>query len=185
MSNKGLIESKLMSAVRAGHLWSVVDALNEGADIEEPDIHGSSGLPLRTACFDGNLALVRELLTRGANPNAPASDGPGAPLRLALRRGHEDVAALLLQHGATQSPETGIARIAATPAASVGSCTPDIGNLIEFTPSQVLFAASTDDHDTDTSTDFGTETKALAADLLFLEETEHSPTLPAKDPARR
>ena len=76
MTNKGSTASKLIAAIRAGRLNGVINALDDGADIEEPDMHGSRGLPLRTACFEGNLAIVRELLTYGANPNAAASHGP-------------------------------------------------------------------------------------------------------------
>ena len=84
MTVKSFTTNKLIDAIRAGSLSGVLTALNDGGDIEMPDMHGCSGLPLRTACFEGNLAIVRELLNRGANPNAIASDGPGAPLRLAL-----------------------------------------------------------------------------------------------------
>lgn len=100
MTVKGFAENKLIDAIHAGSLSGVLNALDDGADIEMPDMHGCNGLPLRTACFEGNLAIVRELLNRGANPNAVASDGPGAPLRLALRKGHQDIVDLLLLTGA-------------------------------------------------------------------------------------
>jgi hypothetical protein len=100
VSGKIFAPSPLVAAIRAGRLSGVVSALDDGADIEEADIHGCSGLPLRTACFEGDIAIVRELLRYGATPNAMATDGPGAPLRLALRSGHPEVAALLLQYGA-------------------------------------------------------------------------------------
>ena len=100
MTVKGFTTNKLIDAIHANSLSAVLDALDDGDDIEMPDMHGCSGLPLRAACFEGNLAIVRELLNRGANPNAIASDGPCAPLRLALRKGHQDIADLLLQKGA-------------------------------------------------------------------------------------
>ncbi|HSG23577.1 MAG TPA: hypothetical protein VLA64_11550 [Azonexus sp.] len=80
--------TNLMMAIRAGLLDGVINAIAMGADIEEADMHGFAGLPLRTACFEGNLAIVRELLNHGADINAIAGDGPSAPLRLAKRGKH-------------------------------------------------------------------------------------------------
>jgi hypothetical protein len=99
MASNGLSSSALIEAIRAGSLSGVISALEGGEDIEMPDMHGYLGLPLRTACFSGNPAIVRELLSRGAKPDAIASDGPGAPLRLALRNGHQEIVDLLLNHG--------------------------------------------------------------------------------------
>lgn len=92
--------SKLVEAIRNGRLDQLISALDEGADIEEADIHGFAGLPLRTACFAGHVPIIRELLARGANVNACTADGAGAPLRLALRAGHTEIAALLLSRAA-------------------------------------------------------------------------------------
>jgi hypothetical protein len=100
VSAKTFAPSKLISAIRAGRLSGVIAAIDDGCAIEEADIHGCSGLPLRTACFEGDIAIVRELLRGGADVNAMAADGPGAPIRLALRAGHSEIAALLVQHGA-------------------------------------------------------------------------------------
>lgn len=170
MTIYGIQASQLIEAIRSGRLVSVINAIDDGAQIDEPDIHGFSGLPLRTACFTGNLAIVRELLSHGANPNAPASDGPGAPLRLALRCRHFDVAALLLQAGAIV-PDG----ITVDPAVYAISCAPlaiDLGaptlpvpadnNLIEF--------EAVEAHNDEPGIDFGTQTNALGTDLLFLEE---------------
>jgi len=95
----------LIEAIRANSLHRVVSALDENSDIEAPDIHGYRGLPLRTACFVGNTPIVRELISRGANLDAPTADGPGAPLRLAMRAGHSEIAALLLAHNAQIPPD--------------------------------------------------------------------------------
>lgn len=100
MGIKSLGVSPLMEAIRANSLHRVIDALENGADVEEKDIHGFAGLPLRTACFVGNVPIIRELLNNGADVNAPTGDGPGAPLRAALRGGHNEIAALLLAHDA-------------------------------------------------------------------------------------
>jgi hypothetical protein len=207
MTAKRFTPNKLIDAIHAGSLSGVLNALDDGADIEMPDMHGSRGLPLRTACFAGNLAIVRELLNRGANPNAIASDGPGAPLRLALRKGYQDVADLLVQKGAklledvTPLPKTRDALLpneVVTP--SLPEAKPD--NILEFSPSDIrppaadtidtlspeskpgnLIEFSTSDtllptDDAETTAHFGTDTSLLSMDLLFLEENEHPDASP-------
>lgn len=170
MTTYGLQPSQLIEAIRSGSLIRVINAIDDGGEVDEPDVHGFPGLPLRTACFTGNLAIVRELLSHGANPNAAASDGPGAPLRLALRCKHYDVAALLLQAGAIVpegiSVDPAVYAISCAPLAIEASApslpaSPD-SNIIEFSPSEITF----DDPDQD----FGIQTNALGTDLLFLEE---------------
>lgn len=182
MTAKAPPQSKLISAIRAARLSGVVIALDDGADLEETDVHGHRGLPLRTACFEGNLAIVRELLIRGADPNASAADGASAPLRLALRRGHHEIAALLIQEGARPPagvvipPEVLGIKSIPLPGEAVAPTLPDTpaDNIIEFTPSNLLFRkpeAAT----SEAAEAFGTETKAISADLLFLEENEIPP----------
>ena len=176
MTAKGSSPSKLIAAIRASHLGGVLMALEAGADVNEADMHGYDGLPLRTACFEGNLAIVRELLQHGANPNAGASDGPGAALRLALRRQHQDVVALLLQHGA-QSPDVPSAptitpNIQPEPESIAEADGDTADNLIEFTHSEIKYGKPVDYAPQET---FGTETNALSADLLFLDEEEVPP----------
>lgn len=90
----------LIEAIRANSLHRVASALDDNADIETPDIHGYRGLPLRTACFIGNTPIVRELIRRGADLEAPTAEGNGAPLRLAMRAGHTEIVALLLANNA-------------------------------------------------------------------------------------
>jgi len=202
MTVKGFTRNKLIDAIHSGSLSGVLNALDDGGDIEMPDMHGYSGLPLRTACFEGNLAIVRELLKRGANPDAIASDGPGAPLRLALRKGHQDIADLLLQKGATppdgatlpavilDAPSVALPDEITTPSETK----PD--NIVEFTPSVPPPAAdeaiypplpdgkpgnliefSSSDlplsaDETEAPSYFGTDTSLLSMDLLFLEEDD-------------
>lgn len=207
MTVKSFTTNKLIDAIRAGSLSGVLTALDDGDDIEMPDMHGYSGLPLRTACFEGNLAIVRELLNRGANPNAVTSDGPGAPLRLALRKGHQDIADLLLQKGAM--PLEGVTAPPETPDVSlpdeVVTLTPPDNkpdNIVEFTTSNIprqtaaaidpslpeskpgnLIEFSNSDTfpptgDTEKPSDFGTDTSLLSMDLLFLDENENPDASP-------
>ena len=202
MTVKSFTTNKLIDAIRAGSLNGVLTVLDDGGDIEMPDMHGCSGLPLRTACFAGNLAIVRELLNRGANPNAIASDGPGAPLRLALRKGHQDIADLLLQKGAM--PLAGITITPEAPDVSLpGEVIPPPSpeskpdNIVEFTPANRprptaaaideplpeskpgnLIEFSNSDtfppsDEAEASSHFGTDTNLLSMDLLFLDENEN------------
>ena len=185
MIAKDTAPSKLIAAVRAAHLGNVSLALTEGANVDEPDMHGFAGLPLRTACFKGDLAIVRELLQHGANPDVGTSDGPGGALRLALRCGHKDIAGLLLQHGATIPDglviDPAIIAVRAEPqpeqvAQSVPPTTATAYNMIEFTPSEFRYSTLKDSaKDSETLDIFGTETNTLSADLLFLEENEVPP----------
>lgn len=185
MTANGNTSSKLIDAIHAARLSSVIVALDDGADIEAPDMHGFKGLPLRTACFEGNLAIVRELLTRGADINAAASDGPSAPLRLALRKGHQDIIALLLQQGA-QIPQglslnadhyNGIANplLEDAEVPTLPESQPD-SNIIEFTHHDITDITHPNTFigkdDGDTPSQFGTETNVLSMDLLFMDDSD-------------
>lgn len=135
-------------------------------------MHGFSGLPLRTACFAGNTAIVHDLIKLGADVNAAGSDGPSAPLRLAQRRGHHDIVGLLRQHGA-QAPsdvkapqslpvsELPSLEFPAAPAATGERP----GNLIEFTLPEAMPAAAASP--TADEGDFGEQTRLLSMDLFF------------------
>jgi hypothetical protein len=96
MEKKRFGTSPLIAAIQSKDLSAVQRILDAGAVLEESDIHGYPGLPLRTACFVGDVAITKELIKRGANLNAPTGDGPGAPIRLAMRAGHREIVALLL-----------------------------------------------------------------------------------------
>lgn len=191
MSGNRFTPSKLVSAIRAGRLSGVIAALEDGGDLEEADIHGFRGLPLRTACFEGEISIIRELLRCGADVNAPAADGPGAPLRLALRGGHREVAALLLQSGAEVPPGLEI-----DPAIrnAVGTLVPvavevsvpvlpdkPADNLIEFTPRETPLPTEPElpkaqpaalIEEVNVPACFGTDTNLLTMDLLRQEEED-------------
>lgn len=92
--------SALRRAVEQANLRAVQVALEHGANIEEPDMHGDPGLPLRIACFKGYAAIVFELIRRGANIHAPNGQGPGGPIRMAAKGQHHRIVQLLIAHGA-------------------------------------------------------------------------------------
>lgn len=190
MSAQKFAPSPLVAAIRAGRLSGVVNALDDGADIEEADIHGCSGLPLRTACFEGDIAIVRELLRHGATPNAMAADGPGAPIRLALRSGHPEIAALLLQYGAEPPPGMDI------PASVVKSQgqlpPPDSEAPVPRLPEKPEVPAASDAlaeethpylglaiEEVDVNSCYGTDTNLLTMDLLRSNVEPDSPSPPA------
>ena len=187
MTDKRLASSKLIAAIRENNFSDVISAINEGANIEEADMHGFTGLPLRIACFQGDIEIVRALLQRGADVNAMADDGPGAPLRLARRGGHPEIAELLLQEGATaQSAE----EIAMVPLSRMSHTQPitnavispvtdeaPVDNIIEFTsppPAELI-------EEVDLTACYGLDTNLLTLDLLRLEEQpEEAKPPPAK-----
>jgi ankyrin repeat protein len=88
-------------------LWAIVGQdvaavtllLDHGADVNETTTAGST--PLHKAAVVGNVALVRLLLARGANVNARNSGGQ-TPLTHALFKRHDEVVALLEQHGGSE-----------------------------------------------------------------------------------
>lgn len=94
------MKSALQEAVEAGDLQAVIVALDNGAALDEADMHGHPGLALRMACFLGHADIVRELLQRGADVHAPNAQGAGAPVRVALRCEHYVIVRLLVEHGA-------------------------------------------------------------------------------------
>jgi hypothetical protein len=189
MPHKALQPSKLVAAIRSGRLSGVIRAIEDGADIEEADIHGVCGLPLRTACFEGSMAIVRELLRAGANINAMAIDGPGAPLRLALRGGHGEIAAFLLQNGAETPPGLLIDQAILN---QVGSLSPLPGEApvptlpepalvdsLELTKPALDFAIE----EVEVPSCYGTDTNLLTLDLLEIDEaTADNGPGPSKQP---
>lgn len=175
--------SRLIAAIRAGDRAEVLALLKHGADLEETDMHGFSGLPLRTACFTGNTAIVGDLIKHGADVNAAGSDGPSAPLRLARRRGHDDIFGLLLKHGAlipadVKAPQP-VLNCALPPLEFPASPSPADqrpGNLIEFSlPETIPGAVASAPVD---EGEFGEQTRLLSMDLFF-EQQEAPPPAPS------
>jgi len=181
MSGKNLSPSPLIAAIRSGNLPAVSKALDDGANIEETDMHGQPGLPLRTACFSGDLEIVGELIRRGANINAPGSDGPGMPLRLAQRAHHPEVIALLIKHGAQIPPDVPV-----DPQLLFNTAHLELLPL--DAPAPELPAASTTEaatehfdiiEDIDIPASYGTDTNLLTMELLrFNESSDSAAALP-------
>lgn len=94
------MHSALRRAIEKGNLQTVIAALDHGAIIEEADMHGDSGLPMRIACFKGHAEIVLELIKRGADIHAPNAQGSGGPIRMAARGQHSHIIQLLLAYGA-------------------------------------------------------------------------------------
>ncbi|PKO36313.1 MAG: hypothetical protein CVU33_19105 [Betaproteobacteria bacterium HGW-Betaproteobacteria-6] len=94
------MHSALRRAIEKGNLQAVIAALDHGALIEEADMHGDPGLPMRIACFQGHADIVRELIKRGADIHAPNAQGAGGPIRTAARGKHTHIVELLMEHGA-------------------------------------------------------------------------------------
>lgn len=199
MAVKPFTPSKLITAIRSGLLDEVIAAIASGADIEEPDMHGFVGLPLRTACFAGEIAIVRELLNRGADINAVASDGPGAPLRLAQRGKHQEIIALLLAHGAESMLATPPTTPATTPiealplrpdeafaqqpikAEEAPAARPD--NAIEFTRDEP--EATVNIEEIHMTSSYGIDTNLLTLDLLRMSESEHATVAQPETPGKK
>ncbi|KAB2970700.1 MAG: ankyrin repeat domain-containing protein [Zoogloea sp.] len=87
-------DSALMLASLKGHTEVASLLLGAGADFRHEGWN-----PLLYAAFEGRLAIVDLLLTKGANPNAKAPN-QATPLMFAARNGHEEVVIRLLKAGA-------------------------------------------------------------------------------------
>jgi len=176
MAKQGISPSPLLAAVRAGNLDQVVAALDNGAAIDEADIHGHPGLPLRTACFEGHAAIVAELIRRGADINASAADGPGMPLRLAVRGRQQAIVDLLLAHGA-EAPTGLNLHCEPPPSPQASRPSPPPPWSAEQPPSSIepvknLIPAI---EEVQMTACFGVDTNVLAMDLLRMEENSAPP----------
>jgi RNA polymerase sigma factor (sigma-70 family) len=107
-SRDGSFAERLMSVLRAaaaGDREAVVALLDDDPELLSaagPHPHwGGKPQPLHVAAERGRITVVRELLQRGADPNAANADYDGwSPLHLAVNSGHAATAALLREHGA-------------------------------------------------------------------------------------
>ena len=92
-------DTPLHFAVREGNEAVVRMLLEAGADVESKAIFGWT--PLYRAVDMDSLPLVRMLLDFRADPNI-SIPRRGSCLELAIKRGHEDIAQLLREAGATE-----------------------------------------------------------------------------------
>jgi hypothetical protein len=90
-------ETRLVWAVRSGHLARVRELCDWRADVEATDRYDRA--PLLSASNNGHHEVVRELLSHGANVNAAACNGWTALLESSFF-GHVDVVRVLLAAGA-------------------------------------------------------------------------------------
>ena len=102
-SESEVLGNALHSAATYGHLDIVKALVRAGADVhgrylKNDDTKPTDSIPLCSASKHGHGDIVKYLLTNGANPNIHGSSG--FPLELAARRGHIQVAMILISHGA-------------------------------------------------------------------------------------
>lgn len=87
-------DSALMMASLKGHLGVARILVDRGAPVKQ-----DGWAPLHYAAFEGRDQVVRYLLDKGADKDAPAPNGYTA-LMLAARNGHTEAARILLQDDA-------------------------------------------------------------------------------------
>jgi ankyrin repeat protein len=85
----------LYLAIQRGHTEIAGMLLNAGA---KWDIEADGWTAIQRAAREGNVAVVKELIYRGANPAAPSSVAPPA-LIIAAERGQLPVVSLLVERG--------------------------------------------------------------------------------------
>ena len=92
----------LMCALYANKVHAAWFLLERGADVSVRNLYGST--PLMLASFNGNTDFVRRLIEMGVDINAEAIFAEGeTALTKAKRKGHDDIAALLINAGARHS----------------------------------------------------------------------------------
>lgn len=98
---------KLIAAADQGNLDGVIDALENGADIDgkfEGELSTSNYSALHIAAWKGHEYIVRYLLSKKANIDNPSIGNPKfsgtTPVFLAAQEGHHRIVKLLLAHQA-------------------------------------------------------------------------------------
>lgn len=85
------LQTGLHMAAWGGHIEAAQLLLASGADLEQPDKHGTT--PLMYACRGGEKAMVQFLLSQGARPGAKDEEGKTAS-DFAHEQHHDDIASL-------------------------------------------------------------------------------------------
>lgn len=92
---------RFATAIERGDLRVVQELVEDGASVDTPITYGEHSItPLMKAADSGKLAIVKFLLTGGANVNARGSDDGQTALMNAVTRGFDDVVEALLAAGA-------------------------------------------------------------------------------------
>ena len=109
-------ETPLYLAVKQGLLYIVHEMLSQGAD---PNVHDGKNIPLCAACYKFDVGLVETLLKTGADPNVTDySDGTVTmlsklPLFIAVQKGDQELAEMLLNGGAKATLRSPLANMSA------------------------------------------------------------------------
>lgn len=101
-------DAALLSAIHAGDIIALQQALTNNADPDASDAQGRSALYL--AASAGELGMMAILISRGADVNK-TEDGGFAPLHEAISRKHFSAADLLLEKGANINLQDGDLRL--------------------------------------------------------------------------
>jgi uncharacterized protein len=94
-----LADKLLLEAAESGDLTTVLNALENGADIEARYSSGGFSV-LGVAAANGHTDIVLELLERKADPNSANGDEGYTLAGLAASHGHKRIVESLLDHGA-------------------------------------------------------------------------------------
>lgn len=89
------VDLPLYLAIQRGHTEIARVLLNAGA---KWDVEAEGWTAVQRAASEGNVALVKELIYRGADPRAPSSIAP-PPLLIAAERGHLPMVSTLVELG--------------------------------------------------------------------------------------
>jgi len=118
-------------AARSGSIEAVTVLLDNGAGLEELDRGPNGWTPLLHAIHKDQLAVVRLLLARGADPNRLAVNGT-SPLNLAASQGDLATVRILIAAGARVHGRSGAAALLN---AATGGHTRVVRTLLEADPS--------------------------------------------------
>lgn len=91
-------QSPLVAAVERGDAGDVRRLLESGVDADHKGASGRTALWVATEA--GRDAIVRQLLTAGADPRQSAYEGGMQPIHMAIQRGHAAILWLLVDAGA-------------------------------------------------------------------------------------
>jgi ankyrin repeat protein len=101
VNSQGNSCAPLLLAAGEGRLDAVRYLLDQGANVNARDERGRSALT--EAAFNGNASVIKELILRGAELNAPSDEGTA--LDIAINTKHEEAAELLKHYGAKSASE--------------------------------------------------------------------------------